>query len=190
MPSNQCTNSLTELSFAVGNMIGAQQCDVDDWRQIRDQLASWECSDRGKAGDALAQMFGTVTSALKRCATDDGCQATDCKDLFENHEELAQALNVYDPLHIGRGYRGALPPKIHGIEGIARTGTLAAQREAEIARVQARKDAEEARKKIESVRRTPPVSTPAGTPAGTPAARYSSEESSEERRERWYPARA
>ena len=214
MPSNQCTNSLTELSFAVGNMIGAQQCDVEDWRQIRDQLASWECSTRGAAGDAIDVMSDTVTDAIRHCGLKPGCLEADCVGLFEAHEELAQALNLYTPEHIGRGIRGAVPPKIKGNETLGRKMTLAEQRTSELARKRAREVAKEARKVGEATLRTQ-LATAAkkaaeeaakgsqegeGLPrTGTEGNRYSISPSREmdrlqygngERRERWYPARA
>ena len=201
MPSNQCTNSLTELSFAIGNMIGAQQCDVDDWKQIRAQLLAWECSDRGKVGDALDSMRGTASNAIAACGREDGCRATDCEDLFDNHEVLLQELNLYAPGHLGRGYRGAIPPKVKGSPNLERTGGLQEQRSAEIKRIGERKAAEEAAKTTEATRRAEAAAAlkkaadeeaekqkrlPAGYTNPSRGMGYGNGE----RRERWYPARA
>jgi hypothetical protein len=191
MPSNQCTNSLMELSFAIGNMIGAEQCDVDDWKQLRNSLASWECSDRGKTGDALEALQGTVNNAIKACDSTGGCRMADCADLFENHEVLIQALNIYDPTQIGRGYRGAIPPKIKGAEGLGRNLGLAEQRKAETDRVKARLAAEVTAKAAESTRRQESTAAATGTTgrygSNSPARGMAYGE--DERRERWYPAR-
>ena len=196
MPSNQCTTSLTELSFAIGNMIGAQQCDADDWRQIQSALSSWECSYRGKSKDAVDAMRGTAGNAIKACATADGCRAADCEDLFDNHEVLLQVLNLYDPTQLGRGYRGAIPPKIKGSTALERTGTLAAQRAAEVRRIQARAAAEAARKTAETERRLAAAAAAAGGGGTTGRHDVNHERpargmgyGNEERRERWYPAR-
>ena len=195
MPSNQCTSSLTELSFAIGNMIGAQVCDTDDWKQLQASLASWECSYRGKAKDAVDAMKGTIGNAIKACGTADGCRAADCEDLFDNHEVLLQVLNLYDPTQIGRGYRGALPPKIKGSAALERTGDLQQQRAAEVKRINARAAAELALKTAESTRRAE-IAAAART-GGTTTGRHESPArggyamgyGDEERRERWYPAR-
>jgi len=205
MPSNQCTTSLTELSFAIGNMIGAQQCDTDDWKQIQAALSSWECSYRGKSKDAVDAMRGTAGNAIKACATADGCRAADCEDLFDNHEVLLQVLNLYDPTQLGRGYRGAIPPKIKGSDALERTGTLAEQRAAEVRRINARAAAELALKSSETELR---VAAAAAAQAEkkrladlaklNPPTRHESPArggyamgyGDEERRERWYPARA
>ena len=184
MPSNQCTTSLTELSFAIGNMIGAQQCDADDWKQIQAALSSWECSYRGKSKDAVDAMRGTAGNAIKACATPDGCRASDCEDLFDNHEVLLQVLNLYDPTQLGRGYRGAIPPKIKGSTALERTGTLAEQRSAEVRRIQARAAAEEALKLAETERR---LAQSGGGRHERPSRGMGYGD--EERRERWYPAR-
>jgi len=183
MPSNQCTNSLMELSFAIGNMIGAEQCDVDDWKQLQSSLASWECSDRGKSGDALDAMKGTISGAVRACAGAGGCREADCADLFEDHEVLIQALNIYEPTQIGRGYRGAIPPKIKGAEGLGRSGGLPEQRTAEVRRINARAAAELADKTAEATRRQ---ETAAAAATGTTGRMGYGDE---ERRERWYPAR-
>ena len=196
MPSNQCTTSLTELSFAIGNMIGAQQCDADDWRQIQSALSSWECSYRGKSKDAVDAMRGTAGNAIKACATADGCRAADCEDLFDNHEVLLQVLNLYDPTQLGRGYRGAIPPKIKGSTALERTGTLAEQRAAEVRRIQARAAAEAALKTAETERRLAAAAAAAGGGGTTGRHDVNHERpargmgyGNEERRERWYPAR-
>jgi hypothetical protein len=151
MPSNQCTNTLMELSFAVGNMIGDQQCQTEDWDQLKDILNGWECSTRGDAGDAKENMQNLVVDAKKACAasTDDTCPPSYCVDLFQVHEELVQSLNVYDVNQVGTGKRGPIPPKVKGPEGVGRTGSLLRQRQDEMRRARARDDAAEQLKEEE-----------------------------------------
>ena len=64
MPSNQCTNSLMELSFAVGNMLGSESCDRSDYVQLGNILDAYDCSKRGDAGKKLSQIKKKLTMLL------------------------------------------------------------------------------------------------------------------------------
>jgi len=176
-------------------MIGAQECDIDDWRQLNSQLLAWECSNRGAVGDALDNMKGTITNAINACRREGGCRASDCEDLFDNHEVLLQELKLYEPGHLGRGYRGGIPPKIKGSPNLERTGGLAEQRAAEIRRIGEREAAKQQAKRDEATRRTEAAAAAAAATGTTGTngqqSRYSGMgHGNEGRRERWYPARA
>lgn len=204
MPSNQCTNTLMELSFAVGNMIGDQRCQSEDWDQLRDILNGWECSTRGDAGDAKDNMMNLVGDAKKACAAseDDICPPSYCVDLFQVHEELVQAMNVYDVNQVGTGKRGPIPPKVKGPEGVGRTGTLLAQRREEMRRANQRDEARKAAEAAEKARlaaeraaeREARRISASGEATGE-AARFRTPGmgtygNGEARRKRWYPERS
>ena len=204
MPSNQCTNTLMELSFAVGNMIGDQKCQTEDWDQLKDILNGWECSTRGDAGEAKGNMEALVTDAKKACnaSTDDTCPESFCVDLFSVHEQLVQSMNVYDVSQVGTGKRGPIPPKVKGPEGVGRTGTLAAQKRDEMRRAKGRQDAQDRadaelkkqkqdekdaeRQRLADAKKTPPPVSRYQTPMRG----MSGGGSSDERRKRWYPERS
>ena len=204
MPSNQCTNTLMELSFAVGNMIGDQKCQTEDWDQLRDILNGWECSTRGDAGDAKDNMQNLVVDAKKACAAadDDTCPESFCVDLFQVHEQLVQSMNVYDVSQVGTGKRGPIPPKVKGPAGVGRTGTLLRQRQDEMKRAKDRQDAadrldaeikaqkaaerEAERQRLADAKKDP---TGGGSRYGTPM-RGMYGGGNDERRKRWYPEKS
>ena len=204
MPSNQCTNTLMELSFAVGNMVGDQKCQTEDWDQLKDILNGWECSTRGDAGDARENMQTLVADAKKACAADpkDTCPPSFCVDLFRAHEELVQTMNVYDVKQVGIGKRGPIPPKVKGPEGIGRTGSLLGQRQEEMRRAKARQDAAEALKEEERQRKAAEREAErqkaaalkkdptGGSRYRTPMRGMSGGGGNDERRKRWYPEKS
>ena len=199
MPSNQCTNTLMELSFAVGNMIGDAQCQTEDWDQLKDILNGWECSTRGDAKEAKEGMERLVSDAKAACnaSNDDTCPESFCVDLIQVHEQLVQSLNVYDVSQVGTGKRGPIPPKVKGPEGVGRTGTLLRQRQDEMRRARARQEAadrldaeikaqkaaerEAERQRLADAKKNP---TESGSRYQTPM------RGSDERRKRWYPERS
>ena len=204
MPSNQCTNTLMELSFAVGNMVGDQKCQTEDWDQLKDILNGWECSTRGDAKDARENMQTLVVDAKKACAasTDDTCPESFCVDLFQVHEQLVQSMNVYDVSQVGTGKRGPIPPKVKGPAGVGRTGTLLRQRQDEMKRAKDRQDAadrldaeikaqkaaerEAERQRLADAKKDP---TGGGSRYGTPM-RGMYGGGNDERRKRWYPEKS
>lgn len=203
MPSNQCTNTLMELSFAVGNMIGDQKCQSEDWDQLQDILHGWECRTSGDAGDAKDNMMNLVGDAKKACdaSDDDTCPPSYCVDLFRVHEELVQSMNVYDVSQVGTGKRGPIPPKIKGPEGVGRTGSLLRQRQEEMRRARARDDAakalqeEERRRKaaereIERQRLADAKKDGGGYRYASPMRGMRGSGGNDERRKRWYPERS
>ena len=120
MPSNQCTNTLMELSFAVGNMFGAAECVKDDYRQLGDILEAWECSKRGKVDDELQLMKEIVSKAValggdRRKAI----PVAFCQDLWYAHNRLVNTMNIFDEEGLGLGMRGPVPPIVKGPDGVA-----------------------------------------------------------------------
>ena len=120
MPSNQCTNSLMELSFAVGNMLGAKDCFKDDYRQLSDILEAWECSKRGDVKDELALMKEVVTKAAAFGGpARQKLPVTFCQDLWYAHNRLVNTMNIFDEEGLGLGQRGPVPPVVKGPDGVA-----------------------------------------------------------------------
>jgi hypothetical protein len=120
MPSNQCTNTLMELSFAVGNMFGAAECVKDDYRQLGDILEAWECSKRGKVEDELALMKEIVGKAVALGGTRrQAIPVTFCQDLWYAHNRLVNTMNIFDEEGLGLGQRGPVPPVVKGPDGVA-----------------------------------------------------------------------
>ena len=120
MPSNQCTNSLMELSFAVGNMLGAKDCFKDDYRQLSDILEAWECSKRGDVKDELALMKEVVTKAAAFGGpARQKLPVTFCQDLWYAHNRLVNTMNIFDEEGLGLGMRGPVPPIVKGPDGVA-----------------------------------------------------------------------
>jgi len=198
MPSNECTNTLMELSFAVGNMIGAEACDRDDYIQLQGILNAWECSKRGKTSDEYDNMKAAVATALKNCdSTTGSCSPADCENIWTQHNDLITEMGLFDQSSLGRGKRAAIPPKVKGQEGIGRQLTLEqlrttsnwptnkqteAQKEAQLAVEKKAEDAAAAAAAAKPATPATPRQRRATTPtAGT--ARYGKEE------ERWYPQR-
>ena len=171
MPSNECTNNLMELSFAVGNMLGAEACDRNDYIQLREILRGWDCSNRGKAGDAQKRMLSEVDSAIKACG-DGQCPPSYCEDIWLAHNELVNSSNLFDASDLGRAKRGPVPPKVKGQAGVQRELTLA----------QLRQEGWPASPPL--VEDTPAPATGTATAA---AARYGSYGNKEGKR--WYPQR-
>jgi len=201
MPSNECTNTLMELSFAVGNMIGAEACDRDDYIQLQGILNAWECSKRGKTSDEYDNMKAAVATALKNCdSTTGSCSPTDCVNIWTQHNDLITEMGLFDQTALGRGKRAAIPPKVKGQEGIGRQLTLEqlrttsnwptnkqteAQKEAQLAAEKKAEDAAAAAAAAKAATAAAPPK-PRQRRAATPTAgtgRYGKEE------ERWYPQR-
>jgi len=126
MPSNQCTNTLMELSFAVGNMFGAADCDKSDWNQLKDIVDHWECKTTGDAGEELGNMVGFIQDALAQPNTTAGkIEMKDrCVDLFYSHNRLVNSLNLFDQDQLSLQGRGPVPPKLKGPPGIKRDAKL------------------------------------------------------------------
>ena len=186
-------------------MVGDQQCQTEDWDQLKDILNGWECSNRGDAKDARENMQTLVGDAKKACAAsaDDTCPPSFCVDLFRAHEELVQTMNVYDVNQVGIGKRGPIPPKVKGPEGIGRTGTLLGQRQEEMRRAKARQDAadklkeEERRQKAaeREAEREARRQTSSGDASGAAARHHTPMRGmygggNDERRKRWYPEKS
>jgi len=131
MPSNQCTNSLMELSFAVGNMFGAAECVKDDYRQLSDILEAWECSKRGKPKEELDVMKGIVNKAVAvRSGRGQVVPPAFCEDLWYAHNRLVNTMSIFDEEGLGLGARGPVPPIVKGPGGVAVKRSLDDIREA------------------------------------------------------------
>ena len=120
MPSNECANSLMELSFAVGNMIGSQSCDESDWDQLTLILNAYECSTRGKAGRAKENMQEIAKDASEACSVVGGCPPIFCEKLWEAHQILGTQQNLFDTDQVGGAKRAPIPPTVKGPQGIRR----------------------------------------------------------------------
>ena len=143
MPSNECTTTLMELGFAVGNMVGAEECQVEDWNQIIAILdRGWECSIRGDIGDAKTILKKTAEEAKRACAGG-ACPPAYCVDLFTSYWDLAQEMGVYKPELVGRAKRSAIPRLVKGPEGVQKSQTGDQQHTAEMDRVDKRRKAKE-----------------------------------------------
>ena len=130
MPSNQCTNSLMELSFAIGNMFGATDCSKDDYRQLGDILEAWECTKRGKVKDELDLMKGIVKRAIAiRGGRGQKVPQPFCEELWYTHNRLVNNMNIFDDEGIGLGARGPVPPVVKGPPGVKVERTLEQIRE-------------------------------------------------------------
>ena len=120
MPSNQCTNSLMELSFAVGNMFGAVVCVKDDYRQLSDILEAWECRKTGDVKEELDIMKGIVNKAVAvRPKKGQEIPPDFCQDLWYAHNRLVNTMNIFDEEGLGLGQRGPVPPVVKGPDGVA-----------------------------------------------------------------------
>ena len=177
MPSNQCTNTLMELSFAVGNMFGAAECVKDDYRQLGDILEAWECSKRGKVDDELQLMKEIVSKAValggdRRKAI----PVAFCQDLWYAHNRLVNTMNIFDEEGLGLGQRGPVPPVVKGPDGVAITRSLDDIREAGWPDQPPAPETETAAEEEQAARHHRPAR---GMGYGN-----------EGRKERWYPARA
>jgi len=171
MPSNQCTNSLMELSFAVGNMFGAAECVKEDYSQLGDILAAWECSKKGAVKKELDEMKSIVGKAValggpRRKAV----PVLFCQELWYSHNRLVNSMNIFDDEGIGLGARGPVPPVVKGPDGVAVKRTLE--------EMQGDKWPDEP--KVDTGNQTEGENPPAGR-----YARYMDDE----RRRRWYPTR-
>jgi hypothetical protein len=179
MPSNQCTNSLMELSFAIGNMFGAAECVKDDYRQLKDIINAWECSKRGKVKDELAIMTSVIDKAIARGgARGKAVPVAFCQELWYSHNRLVNTMNIFDDEGVGLGARGPVPPVVKGPDGVAVTRSLEEMRGAWPDQPPKTTTDEE-----------PPAA--GEEPPGNHYARPSRgmEYGDEERRKRWYPAR-
>ena len=124
MPSNECTNTLMELSFALGNMIGAEACDKADYVQLQGILNAWECSRRGKTGDEYDNIKLAVSTAERNCDAAGACLPADCENIWKHHNDLVQEMGMFEVTSLGRGKRASIPPKVKGQEGISRELSL------------------------------------------------------------------
>jgi hypothetical protein len=117
MPSNECTTSLMELGFAVGNMAGAAVCDENDYKQIGDILEAWQCRKTGDTGKLLLEFDGLVTLAQEECKAGE-CPAIRCVHVWQLFNSLVK--EVHDVPLEGHILRGPIPPKVKGPKGIGR----------------------------------------------------------------------
>ena len=161
MPSNQCTTSLMEMGFAVGNMAGAETCDQADYKQLEDILMGWQCRMTGDVGRIMIEFQELVGRAQEECA-DGACPPERCVDVWKIFNGLVKEVQP-SPLE-GQTLRGPIPPKVKGATGITRV-----RRSAVPAYV------------------PPKPKTPTGNGVAPPARGMGYGD--EERRERWYPAR-
>jgi hypothetical protein len=199
MPSNQCTNSLMELSFAVGNMFGAAECVKDDYRQLNDILNAWECSKKGKVKEELDIMKDVVAKAVARGgARGKTVPVTFCQELWFSHNRLVNSMNIFDDEGIGLGARGPVPPMVKGPDGVAVDRSLEDMRGSgwpkdkpdpeAIAAAAAAKVAADAAAAAEVPETGEQSRHYRGHPSGYGPARGMGY-GDEERRKRWYPAR-
>ena len=162
MPSNECTNTLMELSFAVGNMIGAEACDKNDYLQLQGILNAWECSRRGKTNDEYDLMKAAVSTAMKNCDAAGACLPADCENIWAQHNDLVTEMGLFE--------KSALK----GQAGIGRELTLVDLRKAS--------SWPTAKTTATEIVDKPTVTTTEQAATGT-TGRYGKEE------ERWYPQR-
>lgn len=200
MPSNECTTTLMELGFAVGNMVGAEDCGLDDWNQIQAILdRGWECSTRGDIDDAKENLGLTVVNAKRACA-DGSCPPSYCVDLFNDYWKLAQTMGVYNPQLVGRAKRSAVPRLVKGPEGVQKSQTGDQQHAAEMRVVRERErdkvemtQSKKVERQLEAARERQRAKDEADRIAALEAkqeqeqvgARYT-----DERRRRWYPEKS
>ncbi len=117
MPSNQCTTSLMELGFAVGNMAGAEVCDSADYKQLEDILAGWQCRDTGGVGKLLDDFRSLLGRAQEECA-EGACPPERCVDVWKVYNGLVKEVQ---PSELeGQITRGPIPPKVKGPPKISR----------------------------------------------------------------------
>ena len=174
MPSNECTNTLMELSFALGNMIGAEACDKNDYLQLQGILNAWECSRRGKTNDEYDLMKAAVSTAMKNCDAAGACLPADCENIWAQHNDLVTEMGLFEKSALGRGKRASIPPKVKGQAGIGRELTLVDLRKAS--------SWPTAKTTATEIVDKPAVTTTEQAATGT-TGRYGKEE------ERWYPQR-
>ena len=178
MPSNQCTNSLMELSFAVGNMFGANVCVKDDYRQLSDILEAWECSKRGKVVEELDVMKGIVNKAIAvRGGAGPKVPPAFCEELWYSHNRLVNTMSIFDEEGLGLGARGPVPPVVKGPGGVAVKRSLNEIREAGWPDQPPAPETETAAEEEEQAARHHRPARGMGY-------------GNEGRKERWYPARA
>ncbi len=183
MPSNECTNTLMELSFALGNMIGAEACDKADYVQLQGILNAWECSRRGKTGDEYELIKMAVNTAVRNCDSAGACLPADCESIWKHHNDLVQEMGMFEVTSLGRGKRASIPPKIKGQEGISRDLNL--QQLQASSNWPTAKTPEGATTETQTATTTTPRRGRAAAAGGDAAAagRYGKKE------ERWYPQR-
>ena len=174
MPSNECTNTLMELSFALGNMIGAEACDKNDYLQLQGILNAWECSRRGKTNDEYDLMKAAVANAMKNCDSAGACLPADCENIWAQHNDLVTEMGLFEKSALGRGKRAAIPPKVKGQPGIGRELTLADLRKG---------SSWPTAKTAETTDTTTTTTATTAQAATGTTGRYGKEE------ERWYPQR-
>tara|TARA_Y100000310_G_C20508302_1_gene727512 strand:- start:456 stop:980 length:525 start_codon:yes stop_codon:yes gene_type:complete len=170
-----------ELSFAVGNMMGAAECVKEDYRQLQDILNAWECSKRGDTKKELDVMRDVVSRAValggpRRQAIPQNF----CQDLWYAHNRLVKATNIFDEENLGLGLRGPVPPVVKGPDGVAVTRTL---KEMQSAWPTEAPTVAEEQIEVEASTATPRQGRRAASGGAEAAARYGKKE------ERWYPQR-
>jgi len=170
MPSNQCTTSLMELGFAVGNMAGAGVCDAADYAQLEDILGGWQCRDTGDVGRLLDDFTYVVQEAQRECE-EGTCPPQRCIDVWKVYNGLMKEVHPSDLE--GQVTRGPVPPKVKGPKGITRT-----RRSAVLPFMRPADDDKNKKKNGEG-------EGEGEDEAKKDVARYGNGE----RRERWYPAR-
>ena len=117
MPSNQCTTSLVELGFAVGNMAGAGTCDAADYKQLEDILLGWQCKMTGDVGRLMLEFTELVGRAQEECAGG-SCPPERCVDVWKVFNGLIKEVHPSDLE--GHITRGPVPPKVKGPPKIQR----------------------------------------------------------------------
>lgn len=118
MPSNQCTITLMELGFAIGNMAGAGSCDEGDYKQLEDILSAWQCRETGEAGKLVDTFTKVVQDAQGECEGGE-CPAHYCVDSWKLFNSLVKEVQPQDLE--GTVMRGPIPPKVKGPQGISRS---------------------------------------------------------------------
>ena len=188
MPSNGCSNTLMELSFALGNMIGAEACDKTDYVQLQGILNAWECSRRGKTNDQYDNMKAAVSIAVRNCDAAGGCLAADCEAIWKQHNDLVLEMGMFEKTALGRGKRASIPPKVKGQEGISRELSLQQLQSSTNWPTAKTSETPVTETQIETPA-TPatPRQRRAATGGGEAAGRYGSYGKEEEKR--WYPQR-
>tara|TARA_Y100000310_G_scaffold26232_1_gene25037 strand:- start:1297 stop:2052 length:756 start_codon:yes stop_codon:yes gene_type:complete len=107
MPDKECTTSLLELAFAVGQLRANPKKPREYLGSMGEMLAGWECRKSGDDGKA----FDGLQAAIDKGARGAGDDATSAQvdNIFKEYHSLLLAMGYLDLEQIGQPKRAPVP---------------------------------------------------------------------------------
>ena len=119
MPDKECTTSLLELAFAVGQLRANQTKPREYIGGMAEMLAGWECRKSGDDGKAFNGLQNAIDKASKGAG--ETASAKQIDDIFSEYHSLLLAMGYLDLDQIDQPKRAPIPGLGFNTDGTLQT---------------------------------------------------------------------